>query len=42
MKGSVECDVSEETVTSWFEQVQVFTSDYEHENIWNEDENSYF
>ena len=43
MKVSGECaDVSEETVTSWFERVQVLTSGYEPQNIWNEDETGCF
>ena len=43
MKVSGECgDVSEETVTGWFERVEVLTSGYELENIWNEDETGCF
>lgn len=43
MKVSGECaDVSEETVMGWFERVQVLTSDYEPEDIWNEDESGCF
>jgi len=43
MKVSGECaDVSEETVTGWFERVAVLISGYELHNIWNTDETGCF
>lgn len=43
MKVSGECgDVSEETVTGWFEHLKVLISGYELVNVWNEDETGCF
>ena len=43
MKVSGECaDVTEETVTGWFERLKVLISGYDLVNVWNEDETGCF